>query len=205
MLVALALIGAWTYPTLGSTETSKPKIRAITGFITIDAKSYPRQIEEAVSFLNHVRSEIQATGYEVSGIRISTQPFPQYTRGLSHAEAVALLQGINDLSRKLNFAPNIGPAMLDDTVDVESINLLTDILSMPDNRLVANIITAGDDGIHWNAIQQAARIIHAVGERSPHGQGNFNFGAIAMLKPYGPFYPGAWHPGGEPRRFAIGL
>ncbi len=26
-----------------------------------------------------------------------------------------------------------------------------------------------------------------------------------MLKPYGPFYPGAWHPGGGPRSFAIGL
>ncbi len=26
-----------------------------------------------------------------------------------------------------------------------------------------------------------------------------------MLKPYGPFYPGAWHPGGGPKSFAIGL
>jgi hypothetical protein len=26
-----------------------------------------------------------------------------------------------------------------------------------------------------------------------------------MLKPFGPFYPGAWHPGGGPRSFAIGL
>ena len=44
-----------------------------------------------------------------------------------------------------------------------------------------------------------------MGARSPHGQGNFNFAAIAMLKPYGPFYPGAWHPGGGPRSFAMGL
>ena len=79
------------------------------------------------------------------------------------------------------------------------------MLSTPGNRLNANIVTAGDDGIHWNAVRQAARIIKAVGERSPHGQGNFNFAAIAMLKPYGPFYPGAWHPGGGPRSFAIGL
>jgi hypothetical protein len=26
-----------------------------------------------------------------------------------------------------------------------------------------------------------------------------------MLKPYGPFSPGAWHPGGGRRSFAIGL
>src|SRR5207302_8666581 len=66
------------------------------------------------------------------------------------------------------------------------------------------IVVASADGMHWNAVRQAARIIKNVGERSAHGQGNCNFGATAMLKPYGPFYPGAWHPGG-PRSFAIGL
>jgi uncharacterized protein (UPF0210 family) len=184
---------------------SKPKIRAITGFITIDANSYPSQIQEAVTFLSQIRQAEQTAGYEVSGIRISTQPFPEYTRGLSHAEALHLLEDIDELAGKLKFAPNIGPAMLGEKEDSASIDLLMEVLSRLGNRLAANIVTAGEDGIHWNAVRQAARIIHAVGERSPHGQGNFNFAAIAMLKPYGPFYPGAWHPGGGPRRFAIGL
>ena len=48
------------------------KVRAITGFITIDAKSYPSQIEETVKFLNLVRQAITSAGYEVEGIRIST-------------------------------------------------------------------------------------------------------------------------------------
>jgi hypothetical protein len=188
-----------------SAEPSKPKIRAITGFISIDPKSYRSQMEETVKFLSQVRAGIQAGGYEVSGIRISTQPFPSYTRGLRHADALALLRGINDLAGQLKFAPNIGPAMLDDTVDAGSINLLSEVLSMADNRLAANIITASNDGIHWNAVHQAARIIRTVGEHSPHGQGNFNFAAIAMMQPYGPFYPGAWHPGTGPHSFAIGL
>jgi hypothetical protein len=205
LLVAFALLGALSSSALRAAQSSKPKVRAVTGFISIDPKSYPTQIEEAVKFLSQVRAAIQTAGYEVSGVRITTQPFPQYTRGVSHADALALLRGINDLAGKLNFAPNIGPAMLDDTVDLESVNLLNEILSIPGNRLAANIVTAGDDGIHWNAVHQAARIIHAVGEHSPHGQGNFNFAAIAMLKPYGPFYPGAWHPGTGPHRFAIGL
>ncbi|MFL6352571.1 MAG: DUF711 family protein [Bryobacteraceae bacterium] len=199
LLVAFALLGALSPSALRAVQASKPKVRAVTGFISIDPKSYPTQIEEAVKFLSQVRAAVQAAGYEVSGVRITTQPFPQYTRGLSHADALALLRGINDLAGKLNFAPNIGPAMIDDTVDLESVNLLSEILSIPSNRLAANIVTAGDDGIHWNAVHQAARIIHAVGERSLHGQGNFNFAAIAMLKPYGPFYPGAWHSGTGPR------
>ena len=192
-------------PLLHAADGAKPKVRAITGFVTIDAKSYPAQLEEAVKFLSQVRDAVKAAGYDVAGIRISTQPFPEYTRGLSHAEALKVLHGIDELAGKLGFNPNIGPAMVKDGDDVASADLLTEVLSMPGNRLNANIVTAGEDGIHWNAVRQAARIIKGVGERSPHGQGNFNFAAVAMLKPYGPFYPGAWHPGGGPRSFAIGL
>jgi hypothetical protein len=192
-------------PALRAGDRPKPKVRAITGFITIDAKSYAAQIEEAVKFLSQVRESIKSAGYDVAGIRISTQPFPDYTSTLSRADALKLLRGIDDLAAKLEFAPNIGPAMLQDSDSTGPVDLLTDILATPGNRLNANIVTASEDGIHWNAVRQAARIIKMVGVRSPHGQGNFNFAAIAMLKPYGPFYPGAWHPGGGTRSFAIGL
>jgi len=196
LLTALALYAA---------DAPKPKVRAITGFVTIDAKSYPAQLQETVKFLSRVRDAVKGAGYDVAGIRISTQPFPEYTRGLSHADALKLLRGIDELAGQLGFSPNIGPAMVKDTDDTSPVDLITEVLATPGNRLNANIVTAGDDGIHWNAVRQAARIVKGVGERSPHGQGNFNFAAIAMLKPYGPFYPGAWHPGGGPRRFAIGL
>jgi len=201
---ALAL-GTLTALLLPAADAPKPKVRAITAFITIDAKSYPAQIEETVKFLHQVRDGVKAAGYDVAGIRISTQPFPEYTRGLSHDEALKVLHGIDDLAGKLRFAPNIGPAMVKDTDESAPAELITEVLAAPGNRLNANIVTAGDDGIHWNAVRQAALIIKTVGARSPHGQGNFNFAAIAMLKPYGPFYPGAWHPGGGPRSFAIGL
>jgi uncharacterized protein len=205
ILCSLILVAVAIAPDIRADGMVKPRIRAITGFITIDAKSYTSQIQEAVTFLSQVRDAVKAAGYDVAGIRISTQPFPQYTRDLKRADAMALLRGINDLATTLRFAPNVGPAMVKDTDDTASVDLITDVLSDPGNRLNANIIVAGDDGIHWTAVRQAARIIKAVGERSPHGQGNFNFGATAMLKPFGPFYPGAWHPGGGPRSFAIGL
>ena len=201
MLSAL-LLGALALP---AGEPVKPKVRAITGFVTIDAKSYPAQITDTVKFLHQVGQAVEAAGYQVAGIRISTQPFPQYTRGLSHADALQVLNGINDLAATLKFAPNIGPAMLNDDDDTAAVDLLIDVLSRPGNRLNANLITAGEDGIHWKAVRQAAHVIQQVGARSPHGQGNFNFAATAMLKPYGPFYLGAWHPGSGPKSFAIGL
>jgi uncharacterized protein (UPF0210 family) len=201
--ITIAIATAGAVPR--AADPVKPRIRAITGFVTIDAKSYPAQLEETVTFLNRVRDAVKAAGYDVAGIRISTQPFPEYTRGLSHDAALAVLRGINDLAATLRFSPNIGPAMVKDTDDIAPVDLLIDALSVPGNRANANLIVAGDDGIHWNAVRQAARVIKGVSERTPHGQGNFNFGATAMLKPYGPFYPGAWHPGGGPRSFAIGL
>ena len=103
-----------------------------------------------MTFLCRVRAAVTAAGYDVAGIRISTQPFPEYTRGLSRAEALALLRGINDLAATLRFAPSIGPAMVNDTDDVAPVDLVTDVLSDPGNRLNANIVVAGDDGIHWN-------------------------------------------------------
>src|SRR5262245_26711328 len=205
LLLTLIVLAATVSPTLRAADSVKPRIRAITGFITIDAKSYASQIQETVTFLNQVREAVKGAGYDVGGIRISTQPFPEFTRGLSRADALALLKNLNDLASQLRFSPNIGPAMVNDSDDPAAADLAIDVLAQPGNRLNANIIVAGEDGIHWNAVRQAARVIKAVGERSPHGQGNFNFGATAMLGPYGPFYPGAWHPGGGPRRFAIGL
>jgi hypothetical protein len=116
MKYALAL-GLFTALLLPAADAPKPKVRAITTFVTIDAKSYPAQIEETVKFLSQVRDAVKAAGYDVAGIRISTQPFPEYTRGLSHDEALKVLHGIDDLAGKLRFAPNIGPAMVKDTDD----------------------------------------------------------------------------------------
>lgn len=207
-LVALCAAGDGLFPASSqaadaSPQSAHPKIRAITAFIDIDAKTYPSQLEEAVTFLNGARKAYRAAGFTVETIRIATQPFPSYTRSLNHDAAIALLQDIDARSRKLGFSPSIGPAMLHDNDETSAVDLLADILASP-GRLNASLVIADDDGIHWKAVRQAARLIKAVSERSAHGQGNLNFAAIAMLKPYGPFFPGAYHLGGV-RSFAVGL
>ena len=205
ILPSIICLAAIFLPAVRAADQAKAKVRAVTGFITIDAKSYPSQFEAAAKFLTHVRETIQAAGYEVQGIRITTQPFPEYTRGLSRAEALKVLRGISELAAKEHFSVSIGPAMSKDNDSKEPVDVLIDELSTPGNRVSGTIVTAGEDGIHWNAVRQAAHLIKTVGERSPHGQGNSSFAATAMIKAYVPFYPGSWHPAEEPRSFAIGL
>src|SRR6185312_16037822 len=202
---AIILLTAFSLPVMHAADLAKPKVRAVTGFIAIDAKSYPSQFAEAVKFLSQVREAILTAGYDVQGIRITTQPFPDYTRGLSRSQALKVLRGISDLAAKEHFSISIGPAMSRDTDSAEPVEVLIDALSTPGNRLNGTIVTAGEDGIHWNAVRQAAHLIKTVGERSPHGQGNSSFAAAAMIKAYGPFYPGSWHPAETTRSFSIGL
>jgi len=156
-----------------------------------------------VKFLNSAREAYRAMGWEVETIRIATQPFPQYTKGLSREAALGVLRGIDSLGATLQFTPSIGPAMWNDGDGGAAVDLLIDFLATP-GRTNASLITAAEDGIHWNALRQAARLIKTVSQRSAHGQGNLNFAAIAMLKPYGPFYPGAYHAGGS-RAFSVGV
>src|SRR5664280_2952584 len=66
---------------------SRPKVRAITAFIRIDAAHYSAQVGEAVKFLNAARVAYKAAGFEVQTIRVVTQPLAEYTKGMKHPDA----------------------------------------------------------------------------------------------------------------------
>ena len=177
-------------------------MRAVTAFIDIDVQHYQAQYEETMRFLDSAREAYRAAGFEVEGVRIVTQPFPRYIGGMKPEEALSFFHKLDELATKLKFAPNIGAAMLADDDSTATLDTLAHVLAS--TRLNASLVIAGDDGIHWRALGEAARLIKNVAALSPHGRGNLNFAATAMVKPYGPFYPGAWHVG-PGRTFAVGL
>jgi hypothetical protein len=182
---------------------SRPKVRAITAFINIDARNYSSVVEDTVKFLSGAREAYRAAGFEVETIRVVTQPFPKWTAGMNRADALALVGKYAELGTKLGFTPNIGTAMVGDGDDAAAVDLLADILSSG-IKTNASLIVAGEDGIHWRAIGLAAKMVKAVSIRSPHGGGNLNFATAAMVKPYTPFYPAAYHLG-TGHTFAVGL
>ena len=189
-------------PGLAQTYT-KPKVRAITGFVRLDRASYVQQIGETLTVLREAKSEFEKQGYEVESVRIVTQPLGELISGQSDAEALAFLKALDDLSVKENFLPNVGPAMLRDSDDPRAIRLLAQVLSTLPN-IEASAIIAGDDGIHWKVVHESAVLVRYVTDHSPNSQGNFNFTGTAMLKPNGPFYPGAYHTGAG-KQFSIGF
>ena len=184
-------------------DESRPNVRTITAFVRLDRSTYQKQIEDAMQGLSAAKAEFARRGYETQTVRIVTQPFAELVHGLSDPQALAFLRALDDLSQKDGFMPNVGPAMLHDTDDPAAMRLLAQVLStLP--HLNASVIIADDDGIHWKTIRESARLVRYVADHSAHSQGTFLFAATAMLKPLGPFYPGAYHTGAG-RRFSLGF
>ena len=180
----------------------RPKVRAITAFVRIDPKTYEAEVEGAAKFLKTARDEYQASGYEVETLRIVPQPLAESIKGLKHDEAVAFVRKYGELAVKLGMRPNLGALMLDPDDDRFATDVAIDVFSS--TGINGSLIVATEAGIRWKSVREAARVIKAVSEKSPKGDGNFNFAAAAMVRQYTPFYPAAWH-NGAGKTFAVGL
>jgi len=199
----LLAIVAMTVVAQSPAPYTKPKVRAITGFVRLDRATYVQQIAETLSVIRAAKSEFEKQGYEIETLRIVTQPLAELVNGQSDADALKFLKALDDLSVKESFLPSVGPAMMRDSDDPKTMHLLAQMLSTLPN-INANAIMAGDDGIHWKVIRETAALIRYVTDHSVHSQGNFNFTGTAMLKPLGPFYPGTFHTGAG-KQFSLGF
>jgi uncharacterized protein (UPF0210 family) len=202
-LIAILFCSLACAVTCAATDAAKPNVRAITAFVRLDRARYEAQIDDAMKVLDAAKAAFAKRGYETQTVRIVTQPFAELIEGLNDQQALAFLKSLDDLSQKRGFMPNVGPAMMRDSDDPAAMRLLAQVLStLP--HLNASAIIAADDGIHWKTIRESARLVRYVTDHSARSQGNFLFTATAMLKPLGPFYPGAYHTGGG-RQFSLGF
>jgi uncharacterized protein len=183
-------------------DPNKPKIRAITAFVNLDRTQYQPQIADAVKMLKYARTVFESRGFEVQTIRIATQPFPEYTKGLTTEQALAFFRNYDAVAIQEKFAATIGPAMLDADTPESQADLLAEILKNT-KSLNASLVVAGEDGVRWRSVGAAARVIKKL-EDTEHSQGNFRFAAIAMVPPLSPFFPAAYHTGFG-HQFAIAL
>jgi uncharacterized protein (UPF0210 family) len=186
-----------------ATEQAKPKIRAITAFINLDRAQYQQQVADALKMLRRAQTIFESRGYQVQTIRIATQPFPEYTQGLTTEQAVAFFKEYDALAAKEKFAAAIGPAMLNAGGSDSQAEMLAEILSKT-KTLDGSLVVAGEDGVRWKAVGAAARVMKKLEEATEHSQGNFRFAATAMVPPLTPFFPAAYH-SGFGHQFAIAL
>ena len=188
---------------LSTPAAEKPKVRTITAFIRLDPSQYKQQVTDTLKMLRNAKARFDLAGYEVQTIRITTQPFPEYTRGMSKQAILAFFHDFDTLAKHENILIGIGPALMSEKDDPAEAQLLAEILSLT-SSLRGTIVVAGDDGVHWKAVRAAAEVMKYLEDHTDHSIGNFYFAAIANVPPYAPFYPASYHQG-LGRQFAVAL
>jgi uncharacterized protein (UPF0210 family) len=186
-----------------SINPANPKIRAVTAFVNLDWRDYQRQIADAVKMLHRAQTIFESRGYQVQTIRIATQPFPEYTRGMNPQQAVDFFKLVDALAEQQMFAMSIGPAMLNANDPTSQADLLAEILAHTKN-LNGSLVVAGEDGVRWAAVGAAARVMKKLETSTEHSQGNFRFAAVANVPPLVPFFPAAYQTGFG-HQFAIAI
>src|SRR3984893_16147255 len=183
--------------------SAKAHVRAITAFVTLDRSQYQLQFAETAKFLGYAKTVFESRGYTVETLRIVTQPFPEYTKGLSTDDAVRFFKNLDGLADQYHVRLAIGSAYLaGDDGDAQA-DLLAAVLQNT-KFIFGNLTVTSDSGINWPAVNAAARVIKKLSQTTDHSEGNFHFAANASVPPYSAFFPGAYHPGSG-RQFAIGL
>jgi hypothetical protein len=183
-------------------DPARPKIRAITAFVNLDRAQYQQQIADAMTMLKRARTIFESRDFEVETIRISTQPFAEYIKGLTAEQALSFFKNYDALAGKEKFAASIGPAMFNAEDPEAQVDLLVDVL-MNTKSINGSLVVADENGVRWPSVGAAARAMKKL-EDSEHSQANFKFSAIAFVPPLTPFFPGSYHTGFG-HQFAIAL
>jgi uncharacterized protein len=205
LLLHAAFLGAFLFAVavMPATGAENPKVRTITAFVRLDINQYQQQVAETLTMLRNAKARFELAGYPVETICISTQPFPEYTRGMSKQAMLAFFHDFDNLAKQGNFTASIGPALMSEQDDMAQAQVLAEILSLT-NALQGSIVVAGEDGVHWKAVRAAADVMKYLEDHTGRSLGNFRFAATANVLAYTPFSPASYHQG-LGRQFAVAL
>ncbi|MFN8524998.1 MAG: DUF711 family protein [Chloroflexota bacterium] len=182
------------------------KIRAIT--LGLDAR-WPdpaSDVADAAYFARAAADRFEAAGYEVQTVRLAYSPLaeriPDGDPGLLRQAAREIDAAASDAG--VPFV-SIGPVRWSHlgAAAAPLAAAVPDVIAATSN-ISASIETAAGGRLIGPAAEAAGAAIAALAARTADGFGNFRFGAIAQCPGGIPFFPAAYHGGGQ-QSFALGL
>jgi len=187
----------------GAPETPKIRMRTITAFVRLDRGQYQIQMAEAIKFLKVARTTFESRDFTVQTLRIATQPFPEYTQGMSHDEVLQFFKNLDGIAQADHVILSIGPAYLTGKDGDAQANLLADIL-LNTKSISGTVYVTSEASVNWPAVRAAARVMKKLSDDTLHSEGNFRFAALASVPQASPFFPAAYLTG-LGHQFAVGL
>jgi hypothetical protein len=153
--------------------------------ITIGARE--EEVGRGAVAAHEAKRRLEAAGYTVQTLRLALS-----TVGSNRcADLATVLRGAEELALEAGFDyVSVG------RVEGDRLPQLAEALA-PTETVFASIRIAGRDGLaDERAIREAAAVIVALGQATPHGFGNLRLCASAGVAPGSPFFPASYHDGG---------
>ncbi len=90
---------------------------------------------------------------------------------------------------------SLGPALPESPA---SYAVIPEALAAAPNVFMTGVITLANGGVSLQAARSCAEVIYKAATLSADGFANLRFAALANVPPGAPFFPAAYHPGGDP-------
>jgi uncharacterized protein (UPF0210 family) len=172
------------------------KIRSITCFVDPCYPLNERILDQAGEFLRIAQSTFTDTGYEVQSGRLATVPFGTILQEVGMGKLSSFTHELEGKAAGCGYAYiSLGPAFPGDPGGYQAI---PEALAATQNAFFAGSMTTQDGRVSLSAVRQCAQVIQAASSISPDGFANLRFAALANVPPGSPFFPAAYHPGGDP-------
>lgn len=176
------------------------KIRAVTGFLDPGWPISSDRIGTVASVLDRIKEGLNELDYEVQTTRIATPPPSEMSHPVLPADRSEFGQQLEAqcFMHGIDYA-NIGPAVPDELAGFE---IIPDLLSKTENVFACGIFADQDAGLVLPAARAVAEVVVQAAKLSQDGFANLRFAGLANVPPGSPFFPAAYHRGGQP---SIGL
>jgi len=172
------------------------KIRSITCFCDPQFPIEHEVLHQLGNFKTAARLAFEGVGYEVQTTRLAIIPFPKLVPDSKPELVSQLALDLETAAQIYGFDyVAIGPALLSSPWSYE---VIPQVMSTTQRIFASGMMTDEANGISLAAVQASGRVIYALSRLPGNGFANLRFGALANVKPGGPFFPGAYHAGGPP-------
>ena len=172
------------------------KIRSITYFCNPGFPLEEEALRLAGDFLAQAKAAYESAGYEVQTVRIATVPFPELLGEGSIDRLPDLAASFGKLLHEMGVGyVSLGPAL---PSMPRSYEVIPEAIAASEDVFFGGVMADRQAGIHFDALKACAQVIVRCAPLDPNGFANLRFAALANVPAGSPFFPAAYHSGGEP-------
>ncbi len=178
------------------------KIRSVTYFDSPGQEIEDEFLERSEKFQEQTRRVYQELGYELQTVRFASPPFSLFLKDLPPDRQIDFAVRLERYLKAQGYDYiSIGPAL---PANPDSYSLIPDLIQATSATFCSGTMTTPGEGVNLAAVRACGMIIPKLATLDPNGFANLYFAALGNVPPGSPFFPAAYHGGGEPA-FAVAV